>query len=505
MTDKPKKYTLNKPSIPQHQTEEFQKGVINAANSFAIRSKSKLISDKTKIQSPLIRYSYDEITRWLQSPIQNQKQLRELSEFLYNTQPAYKGVIKYMANLPSYSWEVNLDLDDFEDLKLAKKEYKKVLKYVHKLNLKFEMQKASTIAYRRDFFFGYEMENDYSYFILPLNNEYCKPSEIESGIYNFAFDSTFFDKNPHELDLYPPEFRRKYNQAKDNNEKWIQLDPKKTVCLKVNIDIDYPVPPFSGMFTSVFDYEDYKKIKKDRAKNENYMLLHQKIPMSDKSGEVNAFLIDGEAMNVFHQTAASSVPDGVDVITSPMEITAVKTEKSKSENDYVEQARTQIYDSAGVSEVLFNSSKTTSTGVAKSINIDEQTAFYFLQQIEAWVNRKLAYKFPSLDIDFSFLDTSTLNYKDVSDAMLKMAQYGVPVKLTMLSALGFNPYQIINKMTLENDVLKLQDKFIPLSSSHTQSSSDSEGGAPTKSEDEIADSTQVNRDNDTDDKQRDKN
>lgn len=499
MRDKPKKYTLNKPSIPSHQSEEFQKGVINAANSFAIRSKSKLISDKTKIQSPLIRYSYDEITRWLQSPIQNQKQLRDLSEFLYNTQPAYKGVVRYMATLPTFSWELDIDFDDEEDLKLARKEYKKVLKYVHKLNLKYEMAKASVIAYRRDFFFGYEMESDYSYFIFPLNNEYCKPSEIEYGIYNFAFDFSFFNTNPQELNLYPPEFRKKYAEYQSTGDKWIQLDPKNSVCFKVNIDVEYPIPPFAGMFTSVFDYEDYKKIKKDRAKNENYMLLHQKIPMDDKSGNINAFLIDGEAMNVFHQAAVSSVPDGVDVITSPMDITSVKTEKSKSDNDYVEQALTQIYDSAGVSQILFNSGNNTSTGVNKSTIIDEQSAFYFLQQLQAWVNRKLTYKFPNLEIEFTFLETSRLNYKDVADSMLKMAQYGAPLKATMLSALGFSPYQTMKKAKLENDILKLHEKYIPLSSSHTQSGS--EGGAPIMDENEISESTAINRINETDIKQ----
>ena len=504
MPNSPKKYNLVRPTPHPHQTEEFQKGVFNAVNSFAYRSKSKLLSDKTKMQSPLVRYSYDDITRWLQSPIQNQKQLRDLSEFLYNTQSTYEGVIKYMANLPTFAWELTIDSDDEDDLKALKKEYKKLFKYVNKLNLPYEMKKASLIAYRRDFFFGYEMENEYSYFIFPLNNDLCKPSEIESGIYNFAFDFSFFDKNPQELPLYPTEFRRKYNQYKENGEKWIQLDPKNTVCFKVNIDVDYPIPPFAGMFTSVFDLEDYKKIKKDAAKNENYLLLHQKIPIDDKSGNINAFLIDGEAMNVFHQAAASSVPEGVDVITSPMEITAVKTDKSsKSDSDYVEKAQTQVYDSAGVSEILFNSGKATSTGVNKSTIIDEQNAFLFLLQIQAWVNRKLAYKFPNLDIDFEFLGTTSFNYKEVADSMLKMSQFGAPLKSTMLSALGFNPHKIMNKAKLENMILNIHDEFIPLSSSHTQSGADSEGGAPVKDDNDISDSTEVNRKNETDIKQRD--
>src|SRR5690606_11958732 len=148
--------------------------------------------------------------------------------------------------------------------------------------------------YKNDFFFGYEIETDTSYFILPLDNKYCKISSYEDGIYNFAFDFSFFDSCNDELELNPVEFIHKYYNYKATKEKWIELDAKSTICIKTNIDTQYALPMFSGMFPSLYELEEYKKMKKDRTKNENYLLLHQRIPMDEKNPDLNKFLIDLE-------------------------------------------------------------------------------------------------------------------------------------------------------------------------------------------------------------------
>ncbi len=61
------------------------------------------------------------------------------------------------------------------------------------------------------------------------------------------------------------------------------------------------------------------------------------------------------------------------------------------------------------------------------------------------------------------------------------------------------PLDVINKVSLENDILGLQDLFIPLSSSHTQSG-DGEQGAPEKSEDELSEAGTATRDADGNDR-----
>lgn len=501
MSNSPKKYNLNKnvSTTPYHQTEEFQIKIKQAMKQFAYSPSSKKISDKTKIQSPLVRYSLDDINRWLQNPITNEENLRKLSNYLYDNHPTYKLIVRYMALLPTYAWQLSIDTSSGKKDKI-KKDYMKALNYIEKLNLKFELMKASLIAYKNDFFFGYEIETDNSYFILPLDSKYCKISSVEEGIYNFSFNFQYFNTYKEELDLFPNEFKVKYRQYEINKDNaWIELDPSKTICIKTNIDTQYALPMFSGMFPSLYELEEYKKIKKDRAKNENYLLLHQQIPMDEKNPDLNKFLIDLELASYFHQEAGESLPDGIELITSPMELTAVKTEKNKNDNDYVTEAMREVYNDGGISQFLFNSDKNTSIGLSKSVNTDEQLCFALLRQMETWMNRKLKYKFPSLKLKFSFLDVTIFNKSDMADMYLKQAQFGLPVKLEIAAVHGMTPLDVVNKANLENDILGLHELLIPLSSAHTQTSDD-EGGRPTKSDDEVSDSTQVGRDNNSDER-----
>lgn len=495
-----KRYNLIKPT-PYNQTEEFQAKVVHAMKNFSYSPSSKKFSSKTKIQSPLVKYSLDDINRWLQSPIQFEENLRKLSNYLYDTHPTYKLIVRYMALLPAYAWSLTIDTSSGKKEKI-KKDYLKVLNYIEKLNLKYELMKASIVAYKNDFFFGYELEANNSYFIMPLDNKYCKISSIEDGIYNFAFNFQYFNVYADELNLYPHEFKVKYNKYKeDKDNPWIELDSKKTVCFKTNIDTMYPLPMFSGMFPSLYELEEYKKMKKDRTKNENYLLLHQRIPMDEKNPDLNKFLIDLELASYFHSQASENLPDGIEIVTSPMELTAVKTEKTKNDNDYVTEAMREVYNDGGISQFLFNSDKNTSIGLSKSIMTDEELAFSLLRQMETWMNRKLKQKFPSLKLKFSFLNVTIFNQKDVAEMYLKQAQYGLPVKLEIAATMGFTPLDVINKATIENDILGLHELFIPLMSSHTQSgNAESKGGAPTKSDDELSDSGQVNRDANTDDR-----
>ena len=58
---------------------------------------------------------------------------------------------------------------------------------------------------------------------------------------------------------------------------------------------------------------------------------------------------------------------------------------------------------------------------------------------------------------------------------------------------GFSELDTLSLNYLENDILKLNEKFIPLATASTRSA-DNEGGAPKKSDTEISDSGEETRD-----------
>jgi len=408
-------------------------------------------------------------------------------------------LILYFACLPTFDYIVEpygLNTEKINK-KTFKTQYQKTLELLEIMNLPHEFLKVLKIAFKEDVFYGYEHMSDDSYFIQPLDPDYCQISSIEDGVYNFAFDFSYFNKYPKKLKQYPEEFQQKYKKyEKDKkNYRWQELDSNNTICIKVNEELDYPLPPFNAVFESVFDIEDYKKLKKVKTKLDNYMVLTQQIPIDDKNSEPNNFLIDLDTAIAFHNRAVQALPEAVGLITSPMKIDAIKLDRKQTDTDQVAHAERDYYNAAGVSQFLFNSEKVTSVGLSKSINTDEQIVFALLRQFERWVNRKLKNFNTKYKFRIRFLNTTVFNVDNVFEKYLKAAQYGMPVKLALGASLGLSGSEMANMVFLENEIMELHDTLIPLSSSHTQSSK-GEKGRPQKSEDELTESGVKTRDTD---------
>lgn len=464
------------------------------------RALVKDIQDHFKTRrTSLATFKAEDVARFLQNPVNFEKQIRNLSNYLYNVSPQYRRIIQYFALLPTYDYTLEpYSIPEKIDKERYKKAYFRNLKDIEKMNLKHELIKVMKIAFREDVFYGYVLENKESFFIMNLDANYCKITSIEDGVYNFSFDFSFFDSNQKALDSYPEEFQKKYDLYKRKiKDKFIELDSDSTICIKVNEELLYPLPPFNIIFESIFELDDYKKIKKQKTKMDNFLLLTQKIPQA-KDSSMDQFTINLDLAGTFHELLSEAVPDGVSVALSPMDITPVRVEKSKNDADTIQQSVRDLYVDSGVPQQIFNSGNNTSTGLAKSIITDEQIAFGVLRQIERWVNRRLSKNTGAYKFHLKFLDMTVFNRKDVQDALLKAAQSSMPVINEYAASLGMSPMDLYNKAILENDVLGLHDMLRPLMSSHTQSSKDSEGGRDKVADDEASDSTIINRDANTD-------
>lgn len=478
--------------------EHFKKRAEAFKNT--VRSSMKL-SEKTK-RSTVMNHNVDDINKWMSNPSNYENQLRSLSQYFYNTSSMYKLIIRYMALMPTYAYTLSfLSTPEKIDVVKAKKQFDKSAAYVDKLNIRHEMIAAMLVSFREDVFYGYEHETKDSFFIQQLDGKYCRISSKEDGVFNFAYDFSYFDTFKDELAIFPKEFTVKYNRYKNSSskEKWHELDSNKTFCLKVNTDHTYPLPPFATMFQSIIDLDDYKQIKKDKAENDNFMAFIQRIPINEKDPDMNKFLIDLDLAMSFHKMAEDTLPEGVGVITSPMAIDAVKTEKRTTDSDVVNDAYREAFRDAGVSEFLFNSDKNTSIGLAKSIMTDEELIFSMLRQIERWLNRKLKRQSGAYKVKANFLDITIFNKDEQHSKYLESAQYGIPVIMEIGATLGLSPFDFMNKVTLESDILGLHDILKPLNSSFNKLEN-TEGGSNKLSDNKISDSGQKNRDADTDSK-----
>jgi hypothetical protein len=177
----------------------------------------------------------------------------------------------------------------------------------------------------------------------------------------------------------------------------------------------------------------------------------------------------------FHNKAAQALPDQVGLITTPMEVKDISFEKDIADVDTVERAERDYWNIAGVSQLLFNTDKTSSISLNRSIQADEVIVFGVLRQIERWINRRLKFFINNVNFKVNMLNVTEFNKTDVLNDLISSATVGMPVKSMIAAVNGLTPSAFMNMLAFENDVLKLHEKLIPLASSHTQS--DQSGGS----------------------------
>ena len=372
--------------------------------------------------------------------------------------------------------------------------YRKVIDLLSLMSIRTQFPKILTVCLREDVFYGTIWRTRDSISIQRLPSDYCKIASIEGNVFNVAFNFQYFSTRKELLDFYPQEFRNKYKlYAKDMAHPWIELDSPTSFAIKANPDIiDYAIPPFAGVLREVYDIEDYKALKLTKEMIENYALLAMKLPMDD---EGNWLLDEGKAER-FWRNLDAVMPEEVGSILSPMDIEKISFERSNvGDTDTVAEAEQNLFTAAGVSSLLFNNPKASANALLLSIKADQSLTFGIVKSIEDVLNRYIQSFSYGKYFKVTFLDVSPFNRKEVGDAYLKAATYGLPTISMYAASQGLGQAELDNMSFLETEVLKLQDMFKPIVSS-TQLSSDElenngatdEGGAPTKDIGELTDS-----------------
>ena len=94
-----------------------------------------------------------------------------------------------------------------------------------------------------------------------------------------------------------------------------------------------------------------------------------------------------------------------------------------------------------------------------------------------------------------FFNISIHTRAEFKESMQKDLQYGFPNIVAINSLNGVGELDTLAMNFLENDILNLTDKFKPLTSANTVSNTSDEGGAPTKSSEDLSDAGVKTRDN----------
>lgn len=138
-----------------------------------------------------------------------------------------------------------------------------------------------------------------------------------------------------------------------------------------------------------------------------------------------------------------------------------------------------LFKNAGVSQILDRQKiEGTTAFTAAMISDSLLSVSNVLPQIETWVNRYIFYSIGKVNSHVTYLKVTPYTKGEVFNKALSAAEFGIPTKIMAASLIGLDPYQSFAMNYLEENVLELSDKWVPLQSTHTQSGNPQSGDDP---------------------------
>lgn len=458
-------------------------GMIGISSKFAVLNRLITRDLNNNTTTPTFSlYSKEDVQGYLANPYTYEKQIRNAVTYIYGASSHFRRIIQYFASLSDLAYVVSPYKIDPKstNAKTINRNYRKVLNALSAMSIKTQFPKIITVCLREDTFYGTMWVTNDNITIQQLPSDYCAISTIEGNVLNVSFDFSYFDSHSALLEFYPQEFKTKYAvYQKQRTSRWLELDSPTSFAIKVNNDIlSYSLPPFIGILRELYDLEDYKQLKLTKTALENYAMLVMELPM-DQDGNWG---IDLNKAKEFWQNLDSVIPEEIGSILTPMKINKIGFEKSNTgDTNTISDAEQNIFTSAGVSSLLFNNEKASANALALSIKADQNLTFGIVRSIEDAVNRFIQAQSYGKNFKVTFLDVSPFNRKEMGDAYLKAASYGLPTIAMYAASQGLGQAELDAMSFLETEVMGLQDMFRPIQSSTQMSGniSSTDSNAPT--------------------------
>lgn len=404
--------------------------------------------------------------------------LRELSKFYYRYSGIYKRTLIYYANLLLFDFVLMPHQLNKIAQNKVKTRYENVLNFMDKMNLQKSFHEITLKVLKDGVFYGFfrQFEDGCVFQQLPTN--YCRSRyKNAAGVDLLEFNLYYFDtlkdnERENVLALFPPEMVRTYQKYRNGNGNLLK---DNWYLVPDNIGVVFYFGDFIPLFATAIpqilrlDESNIREAKRDQ--QELRKLLINRMPIDSKNNEP-VFSLEETA--VIHEGMADMLAsnEAIDVITGfgDMTLESTTTSSSQAQTNKTEKFEQNLYSSLGISAQLFNAQG--NTALAYSVDKDTSMMFGFCEKYIAWLNFIINDKFGDTKLKFNItmLPTTIHNRADMMDLYLKGAQYGYS-KIYTAVAQGIRQSEISDLITLENDILGLDKKMIPLQSSHTMGNS----------------------------------
>ena len=386
--------------------------------------------------------------------------------------------------------------------------YQSTLEILEKMNLQYEFLKVYCNCLIQDVFYGvvYFDENSdqkTSMFFLPLPADYCRIQGIfPNGNFAFAMDMSYFKRNKELLEIWGEPFTSMQKEYEKTGVKYVLCPQEYSVCLKFRAeDTEMILPPFAGLFSALLGLQELEDIQAIASEQEIYKLLVATIPLINGADNPDEFAVNPQLAVDYFNKLVDALPNYTDAIITPIPIDYVSFNNDTVASDVtkVQNATKTVLNTAGGSQVLNSATINNSSSAEAALKLDTEFAISsLLPQTEMWVNY-----FISLYVNnasrVKFFEVSTYTAKQFRQELLENASNGLPNKLAIASMSGFSELDTLSLNFLEEEILGLKNKLVPLSTSYTQSGND-KSGTTEKDADQLSDEGQKTRDSGKNDK-----
>lgn len=400
----------------------------------------------------------------------NSTQIIDASIYLFSVSSHYRRLCNYFADMLTFDYIVApYKMKDYASAHTDKfmKSYIKALDLLELMNIPQTYNNIARVVVREGVYYGYEIKTNESYMIQRFPHDKCKITSWEDGCPLFSLDMSYFDKNELLLESLGGSFKSLHNAyKKDSKQKWAELDGGSSVCILADETLSYIVPMFANTFVDIYGIQDFKDLAVTREEQDLYKMLSLKYPIDKDTG---AFLMEKDIAEEFYMQMANQLPQHIGLALNPFELDEIKFPQSTVDRDSTAVAERNFWTAAGVSSLLFNNEKASSTALQESVINDMTLMLPILRSLERWTNKKLKALSGTYKFKTNFLNVSHYTKRLLLDTLRKDEQYGAPVKSLICALSGLSPNDILSMTYLENDVLDLNNKFIPPKSANTQS------------------------------------
>ena len=483
-------------------TKNYDLASFKRANTGMIATNDSAYKSRWGSRASLQRvrdYSLNEIDKIIQSGSLEEQQ--KLSRNYFYKDGFYKRLIIHYATLLKYVGVLipNPSFGKSLSTPHINKRYFNAVDFVERLNIPILLTNCAQRALVDGCYYGIlqNISKD-GITVLDLPGSWCCTrfkDTLGNDIIEFdvSYFNTIVDENEREeaLKVYPKIVSSTYR-------KWKKGKASKWVFIPTDIGICFPFfdnrPLFLSTIPETIRYDDTIEIEQERDSEEIRKVLVQKIPhLTD-----GRLLFEPDEAEEMHAGAVGMLKGNknISVLTTYADVDAIVSKTTADSNhNSVEKMMQNIFNKTGTSSELFSS--TGSATLEASIDNDTALMMILANKFSLFLTNLINRLYENSNISFKYtiLPITYYNSNKYIDTSFKLASSGYSALLPSL-ALGFSQRDLINLKDLENDVLGLTDRLIPLKSSYTQGSDvdGSVGGAPKKEESEKDPRTIENQD-----------